>query len=306
MKQSDTKQIDRARMLRAMLAANKPLVVPGVHDGLSARLVQASGFHAAFVSGAGVSMARLGQADLGFLTISEMCDTVRAIGFACSLPLIVDIDTGYGNAHNAAQAVRQLERAGACALQMEDQTFPKRCGHLAGKSVIPGHEMAAKIRAASAARSNPDTLIIARTDALAVTGLDDALARCELYLGAGADVLFVEAPRSVADMKAIAAHVAGRAPLVHNFVEGGKSPVTDASDLSELGYKIALFPLVSLHAGVPAQMSILHHLNATGRTRDWSGLIADLHTLNQSVGLDKLLSTSQLYASDASDAPEAT
>jgi 2-methylisocitrate lyase-like PEP mutase family enzyme len=289
---------ERTRLLRTLVMAPTPLMVPGIHDGLSARLVQASGFEVAFVSGAGVSMSRLGQADLAFLNLSDLCDGVRAMALACTLPLIVDIDTGFGNAHNAGQAVRQLERAGASALQMEDQTFPKRCGHLAGKSVIPAVDMVSKIHAACEARANPETMIIARTDALAVMGLQDALARCDLYLAAGADALFVEAPRSIGEMKAIAHHIAGRAPLVHNFVEGGKSPIANMQELGALGYQIGLFPLVSLHAAVPAQLSILSHLRETGQSANWFGPMADLKALNSLVGLPEQLAKTENYGSD--------
>ena len=289
----------RAQELRALLAQTRPLAAPGIHDGLSARLVQASGFKAAFVSGAGVSMSRLGQADLAFLNLADMTDAVRAMALACNLPLIVDIDTGYGNAHNAAAAVRQLERAGAAALQMEDQTFPKRCGHLAGKDVIPAAEMAAKIRAACAARANPSTMIFARTDALSVTGLDDALARCDVYLEAGADALFVEAPRSVVDMKTIAAHVQVRAPLIHNFVEGGRSPIRDLDDLGKLGYRVGLFPLALLHAGVPAQLSLLSHLRETGQSASWPAEKACLHALNEIVDLPGLLAKGQTFQTES-------
>jgi 2-methylisocitrate lyase-like PEP mutase family enzyme len=292
------KQDHRAAALRALIAAPGPLIVPGIHDGFSARLVQASAFQAGFVSGAGVSMSRLGQADLAFLSVSDMADTLRALSLACSIPLIVDIDTGYGSAHNAAACVRQLERAGAAALQMEDQTFPKRCGHLAGKSLIPALEMASKVRAACGARANPATMIIARTDALAVTGLQDALTRCDLYLEAGADALFVEAPRSIEEMKAIAAYIGGRSVLVHNFVEGGKSPIASAHELEPLGYKVGLFPLANLHAAIPSQQALLGHLKASGQTRDWSGAMADLHELNDLLGLASLLESAKSYADD--------
>lgn len=288
-----------ARKLRACLDIPQPLIVPGIHDGISARLAQRAGFDVGFVSGAGVSMSRLGQADLAFLNLSDLCDAVRAISFACDLALVVDIDTGYGNAHNAAMAVRQLERAGASALQMEDQTFPKRCGHINGKHVIPASEMAAKIRAACAARVNPETMIIARTDALAVNGLSDALARCDTYMEAGADALFVEAPRSIDEMKIIAAHVGGRVPLEHNFVEGGNSPIAHVADLTRLGYKIGLFPLVSLHAAIPAQTALLRHLHTNGQTMDWTGNIADLNDLNEIIGLTALLTTAASYAANA-------
>jgi 2-methylisocitrate lyase-like PEP mutase family enzyme len=289
---------EAAAQLRAILALPGPLIVPGIHDGLSARLVHQAGFRASFVSGAGVSMSRLGLADLAFLSLSDLCDSVRAISLVSGLPLIVDIDTGYGNAHNAAMAVRQLERAGAAALQIEDQTFPKRCGHIGGKQVIPVAEMAHKIRAACGARANPDTMIFARTDTLAVNGLADALLRCDAFLEAGADGLFVEAPLNIDYMKAIAGHVGGRAPLVHNFVEGGRSPIENSKQLAQLGYKIGLFPLATLHAGIPAQQALLSHLLNAGDTKSWSGPMADLSELNKMVGLPELLSASMSYACD--------
>jgi 2-methylisocitrate lyase-like PEP mutase family enzyme len=288
-------QFDRTRLLRAYLADFGAIAVPGIHDGLSARLVQKSGFKLAFVSGAGVAMSRLGQADLALLSFTEICDSVRAMALACDLPLIVDIDTGFGNAHNAALAVRQLERAGASGCQIEDQTFPKRCGHLTGKQVISVNDMSVKIRAIVSARTNKDTLVIARTDALAITGLTDALLRCDAYLEAGADALFVEAPRSIEEMKAIASHVNGRAPLVHNFVEGGKSPIAGLDQLESIGYKLGLFPLIGLHAGVPAQLRLLQHLQATGQTANWSGPMADLHELNKQVYLSSLLEQADDY-----------
>jgi 2-methylisocitrate lyase-like PEP mutase family enzyme len=287
-----------AAQLRAILALPDPLIVPGIHDGLSARLVHQVGFRAAFVSGAGVSMSRLGLADLAFLSLSDLCDSVRAMSLVSALPLIVDIDTGYGNAHNAAMAVRLLERAGAAALQIEDQTFPKRCGHIVGKQVIPVAEMAHKIRAACSARANPDTMIFARTDTLAVNGLADALLRCDAFLEAGADGLFVEAPLNIDDMRVIAGHVGGRAPLVHNFVEGGKSPIENSQQLAQLGYKIGLFPLATLHAGIPAQQALLAHLLIVGDTKNWSGPMADLSELNKMVGLPELLEASTSYVCD--------
>jgi 2-methylisocitrate lyase-like PEP mutase family enzyme len=286
----------KVQRLRALLARPEPLILPGIHDGLSAVMAQAAGFEAAFVSGAGVSMSRLGLADMAFLSVTELCDCVRAMSHASGLPLLVDMDTGFGNALNAARCMVQLERAGAAGVQMEDQTAPKRCGHMSGKNVVSGDEMAGKIRAVCEARTNPDTVVIARTDALGVNGLLDALARCDLYIEAGADALFVEAPKTVHDMKAIAAHVNRRVPLVHNFVEGGTSPISNGAELLALGYKVGLFPLLFLHAGVPAQQALLDHLHKTGSTHDWSGPMADLAALSEIVGLESLLETGRHYA----------
>jgi 2-methylisocitrate lyase-like PEP mutase family enzyme len=279
-------------------AINGPQAVGalGVHDGLSARLLEGAGGQIGFVSGAGVSFARFGKPDLGFLNVSDLADVVRTIAeCAPSLALIVDIDTGFGNALNTAHGVRTLERAGANALQIEDQTFPKRCGHLAGKSVIGTNEMVGKIRAACDARTNADTLIFARTDAIAVTGLHDAIDRGEAYLAAGADALFFEAPASRDDMATIARHFGGTIPLIHNLVEGGKSPVSNLSQLTDLGYKLGLFPLLSLHAGVPAQVAMLNHVLSQGSSTDFSGPMANLHDLNSFVGLESALETGVIY-----------
>jgi 2-methylisocitrate lyase-like PEP mutase family enzyme len=276
--------------LRERLTKPEALGVPGVHDGLSARMVAGAGFEVAFVSGAGVSMSRFGQADFGYIGLSDLADTVRAMSISApNLALIVDIDTGFGNAINTAQTVRVLERAGANALQIEDQTLPKRCGHLAGKSVIPASEMVGKLRAACDARKSRDTLIIARTDALAVTGFEDALERGEMYLEAGADALFIEAPQNLEQMQHISKRFSGRIPLVHNLVEGGKSPVAGVDDLTELGYKIALFPLMFLNAGVPAQLRLLEHVRTAGNTAHFDEKLASLRDLNALLGVPELL-----------------
>ena len=282
--------------LHAALCDGKVLKLPGVHDALSARLVVEAGFSAAFVSGAGISFARLGHADLAFLSLSDMVDAVRAMYDASGLLLLVDIDTGYGNALNTAHAVRALERVGAAGVQIEDQTAPKRCGHLAGKQIVPIEEMVGKISAACDARDRPQTLVVARTDALAVTGLKDALARGEAYIKAGADALFIEAPPSLDAMIRIAERFAGRVPLVHNFVEGPNSPITTMADLANLGYQIGLFPLACLHAAVPSQRAILSHLAQTGQTQDWPHAKADLYDINAIVMLNDLMEKALTFA----------
>lgn len=268
----------------------------GVHDGLSARLLETAGGSIGFVSGAGISFARFGKPDLGFLTVSDLTDVVRIIAdCAPTLDLIVDIDTGFGNAINTAHAVRTLERAGASALQIEDQTFPKRCGHLAGKSVIETSEMVGKVRAACDARHNPETLIFARTDAIGVLGLEAAIARGDAYLEAGADALFLEAPSSYEDMATIAQHFKARAPLIHNLVEGGTTPISTLSALGELGYKLGLFPLASLHAAIPAQTAMINQILATGASAHFEGPIATLADINKLVSLDAALEIGRRY-----------
>ena len=213
------------------------VTAPGVYDALSALLVEQAGFEAAYLSGASIAYTRLGRPDIGLLSLDDVASVMRHIRERVALPLIVDADTGFGNALNVMQTVRVLERAGASAIQLEDRAMPKRCGHLDGKTLIPAAEMAGKIRAACDARRDADTLIVARTDAVAVEGMEAALARAERYAEAGADVLFVEALRSRADMGAAIARLGGRAPLLANMVEGGKTPVLSAAELQAIGFR---------------------------------------------------------------------
>ena len=272
------------------------IAVPGIYDALSLKITQDAGFQAAFLSGAGLSMSRYGRPDLGFVGLSELADTVAAMTETTDLPLIVDIDTGFGNALNVSRTVKLLERAGAAALQMEDQTAPKRCGHLSGKSVISKSEMTGKIQAAVDARSSDETLIFARTDALGVHGIEDALDRGEAFLEAGADALFIEAPKDISQMKRISEQFGTRIPLIHNLVEGGNSPVNSNSEVSDLGYKISLFPLAFMHAAIPAGQDILTHLKDKGNTEYWPGKHASLGDLNQITGLPDWLKKSERYS----------
>ncbi|MEL6426695.1 MAG: isocitrate lyase/PEP mutase family protein, partial [Pseudomonadota bacterium] len=222
--------------LRQRLVAPEILVAPGVFDGLTAALAAEAGFEALYLSGAAVAYTRLGRPDIGLTSVTEMADALGLIRDRVDLPIIVDADTGFGNALNAQRTMQLYQRAGASALQVEDQTFPKRCGHLQDKSLIPTGEMAGKIAAMSDARTSEETLIIARTDAIAVEGFDAAIDRAEAYVAAGADVLFIEAPRSLDELKAVTAHFAGRIPLLANMVEGGATPIREAGDLQALGY----------------------------------------------------------------------
>lgn len=269
-------------------------MAPGVYDGLSALLVEQAGFELAFVSGACVSFARHGQPDMGLVSLSELVDTVGLMRERVELPLLVDIDTGFGNAVNVQRSVRLLERAGASALQMEDQLMPKRCGHMAGKQVVSCTEMVGKIHAALDARASDATLLVARTDALSVNGFNDALERAEAYLEAGADALFIEAPKTMDQMRQISRQFANRIPLVHNLVEGGGSPLKDAAGLEALGYRIALYPAALLHAFVPKAQALLSQIKSRGSTQACDDLI-DLPRINEVLGAEGLLDKTNRY-----------
>ena len=269
------------------------LSLPGCWDGLSALMIEQAGFEAAFVTGGGVAMARFGRPDLGLVTATELSDTVAAIRDRVALPLIVDGDTGFGNALNVQRTVRTLERAGASAIQIEDQSFPKRCGHMAGKSVIPLGEAVGKIAAAVDARF--DALIVARTDAVAVEGLEVALDRAEAYLAAGADLLFIEGPGTMAETLAVAARFADRVPLVHNLVEGGRSATNSGVALEEMGFAVALHPLVLLHGFVAAAPDWLAQLAADRSTAAFADRIATLDDLNRITGADALSKEARRY-----------
>jgi len=271
---------------------------PGVYDGLSALLVERAGFGAAFLSGACISFARFGRPDMGLVSASEVTDTVAVIRERINIPLIVDMDTGFGNAVNVARTVKTFERAGATALQMEDQVLPKRCGHMAGKSVVSTAEMVGKIHAALDARMDEKTVLIARTDALGVHGFDDAMERARAYKEAGADALFIEAPKTVEQMKFIGAEFGVDIPLVHNLVEGGGSPVDGSDDIEALGYKIALYPAALLHQFVPAAEATLAHIKAVGNTKALEGDMIDLSYMNDLLGAADLIDDAKKYGSE--------
>jgi 2-methylisocitrate lyase-like PEP mutase family enzyme len=256
-------------------ARGQVLSLPGVWDGLSIKLVEQAGFPAAFLSGGALSMARHGRRDMGLVTMSELAQAVQLIREVSDLPLFVDADTGFGNDDNAVRTIRVLEAAGATAIQLEDQVFPKRCGFLAGKAVIPAEEYLGKLKAVLDARRGP-TLVIARTDARSIEGFAAALDRACAYAEAGADLVFLEGPETVAEMQTIAAALP-EVPLVHNLVEGGVSPVSTAAELQALGYAVALHPLVLLHGFIrqgPAHLAVLRQTGSTESLRDQ---LADLH-----------------------------
>jgi len=249
--------------LKQRLKQGEILLVPGVYDGLTALMATSAGFEALYLSGAAVAYTRLGRPDIGLTTASEMADTMALIADRVEVPVIIDADTGFGNALNAQRTMRMYERAGAAALQIEDQSYPKRCGHLADKLLIPSDEMVGKIAAMADARARDDTLIIARTDAIAVEGFQAAIDRAGHYVEAGADVLFIEAPRNHQELVGIADNFKGNVPLLANMVEGGATPITDAQGLQDIGFSMVIFPggIVRALAHTARGLTSLRHLS---------------------------------------------
>lgn len=275
--------------------AGECLVVPGVYDALSARICESVGFEVLYLTGAGYANSALGMPDVGLVTVIELRDHVARTFDATDVPLIVDADTGFGNAINVGRTVRLLERAGAAALQMEDQVFPKRCGHFEGKAIISRNEMVQKIHAAVDARDSESTLIIARTDARQVSGLDDALDRAQAYREAGADVLFVEAPEGVSEIDAIATRFAG-VPLMLNLVEGGKTPLVETNALGEKGYVMALYANAALRAAQRAVTSVMTALRESGTTTGVIDSLASWEERQEMVGKTHFDLLEQKYA----------
>ncbi|MBM2323656.1 MULTISPECIES: isocitrate lyase/PEP mutase family protein [Marivita] len=280
--------------LRDLVSRPEILVAPGVYDGLTAALATQAGFEALYLSGAAVAYTRLGRPDIGLSTSSEMADTMALIADRTDLPVIIDADTGFGNALNARRTMQSYERAGAAALQVEDQTYPKRCGHLADKSLIPKEEMAGKLAAMADARRH-DTLIIARTDAIAVEGFEAAMERAEMYVEAGADVLFVEAPRSTDELTTITERFKGRVPMLANMVEGGATPITQASDLEIMGFDIVIFPGGIVRALAHAAQQYYVSLNTHGSNKPFSNRMFDLDGLNNVIGTPEMLALGRRY-----------
>ncbi len=281
--------------LRDRLRAPSILVAPGVYDGLSALLAERAGAEAVYLSGASIAYTRFGRPDIGLVDMTEVAQTLSAIRERVACPIVVDADTGFGNALNVRRTVRAFERAGADAIQLEDQTLPKRCGHLAGKSLVSTEEMIGKIKAAQDARRSEETLIIARSDAIAVEGLEAALARAAAYAEAGADLLFVEAPQSREDMARIVAELGGRVPLLANMVEGGKTPPLSAAELEELGFDLVIFPGGLVRAFVATAREYFAALLANGSNRPFRERMVDLSELNVVIGTPEMLELGQDY-----------
>ena len=293
---------EKRRAFCAIMQARKAIIAPGAGNALTARMIEGAGFDACYVTGAGIANTYLGAPDIGLVTMTELTGTVAAIQEICTLPLIVDIDTGFGNAVNAHRTMRALERLGICAVQMEDQVFPKRCGHFAGKGVVPLAEMVAKIRAVSEAREDANTLVIARTDARATHGLEAALERAERFVEAGADMTFVEAPVDDVEMRAIAGLAV---PQVANMVVGGRTPLLPRETLAGMGFALVLYANAPLQAAMQAMgdvLSALHRDGDVGAVRD---RLAGFEQRQRFVGKDFYDALEARYRDDET-APEIT
>ncbi|MEX0502523.1 oxaloacetate decarboxylase [Alphaproteobacteria bacterium LSUCC0719] len=276
--------------IRELMGKDGIILAPGIYDALSGLIATQTGAKTVYLSGASLAYTRFGRSDIGLVSVSEVQDTLAAITDRIETPVIVDADNGFGNALNVQRTVRSFERAGAGAIQIEDQSFPKRCGHLDGKKLVSCNEMVGKVKAALDARQNDDTLIIARTDARAVEGLEAAIDRSEAYREAGADILFIEAPQSIDEMQVLCDRFAGSVPLLANMVEGGKTPIKTADDLATLGYSVAIFPGGAVRA-------ISRHLQAY-----YDGLLSDgsnagfADRMHDFQGLNEIIETSALMA----------
>ena len=281
--------------LKQRLAQARPVLAPGVYDALSALVAEQAGFEALYLSGASIAYTRLGRSDVGLTTFTEVADTLARITERVSLPVIVDADTGFGNALNVMRTVRGFERAGAAMIQLEDQTFPKRCGHLDGKAVVPVQEMVGKLKAALDARTSAETLILARTDAIAVEGLDAALERAERYFECGVDALFIEALRTTEQMDTACARFAQRIPMLANMVEGGKTPVQSATELGARGFRIVIFPGGTVRAVTHTLQGYYASLHQHQTTAPWQKQMLDFDGLNQVIGTDELMAAGKRY-----------
>jgi 2,3-dimethylmalate lyase len=288
---------ERRQALRRLVDERSGLVVPGAYDGVSARLVAQAGFPAVYMTGYGTSASRLGLPDLGFAGLAEMAENVRQIAAAVRIPIIADADTGYGGPLAVQRTVAAYEAAGVAALHLEDQVWPKRCGHMAGKEVVPADEMVAKLQAAVEARRDPDLLLIARTDAIAVSGFEDALGRAAAYAKAGADILFVEAPTTVDQVEAIPRRL--DRPCLFNYAPGGRSPLLPLARLRALGYAVVILPVQTLFAAARAMAEYLDILRQTGEPPSADDRLMGFRDFNTLFEVSGLLEREQRFRSTA-------
>ena len=280
--------------LKALISQSRCVIAPGVADALAARLEALEGFDVVYMTGFGTSITRLGQADVGLLTATEMIDNATRIVDASGLPVVADADTGYGNAINVRRTVRDYERAGVAGIHIEDQVWPKRCGHLAGKRVIPAIEMVAKIKSACDARQDSDFVVIARCDAIAMEGLEAALERGERYREAGADMLFIEAPVGREAVEKVAKHFKG-VPLLYNMAASGKTPDLPAIELGRLGFKLAIYPNWVILAAIPAMQALLRELKAKGSIADVRAKVTTFKEFTEIAGLPEVQQLEERY-----------
>jgi 2-methylisocitrate lyase-like PEP mutase family enzyme len=286
-----------AETLRARLARKPIVVAPGIYDAFSALIASQAGFGALYVSGAAIAYTRLGRPDIGLVSMTEVVQTLALIRDRTDSDLIVDADTGYGNALNVVRTIRSFERAGANAIQLEDQDFPKRCGHLDGKALIATNEMCGKIRAAVDARHSRETMIIARTDAVAVEGFDRAVERATHYREAGADMLFVEAPKARDDLARIVAELGGSLPLLANMVEGGKTPPLSAAELEAIGFSLVIFPGGIVRALGHMSRAYYGSLASHGTTEPFRSRMLNFDSLNDLIGTPEMIKLGKRYES---------
>jgi 2-methylisocitrate lyase-like PEP mutase family enzyme len=281
--------------LKGLIASGRPLLIPGVYDALSALLAEQAGFGAVYISGASISYTQLGRPDVGLASFEELAAVVGHIRERIGLPIFADAETGYGDAMGVGRTVRVLERLGANGIEIEDQVFPKRCGHLTGKSLVKSQEMVGKIKAATDARRSEATLIIGRTDAIAVEGFEAALGRAETYLEAGADILFVEAPRSIEEMDTIVARFGQRVPLLASMVEGGITPIRTLADLGASGFDIVIAPGALVRAFVNMASRFLGNLKESGSTLAEFPNMVDFTELNNRLGMAEMTAIGERY-----------
>lgn len=285
--------------LRERLRQERIVAAPGIFDALTGLIAERAGAEAVYLSGASIAYTRFGRPDIGLVSMAEVAETVSVVRERIAAPIIVDADTGFGNALNVQRTVRLFERMGADAIQLEDQTLPKRCGHLSGKTLVSAAEMRGKIRAALDARASDETLIIARTDAIAVEGIDAALDRAEGYAEAGADMLFVEAAQSREQIDAIMARLKGKAPLMANMVEGGRTPLMAADELERLGYSLVIFPGGAVRAMAATAVRYFEGLVRTGSSAGMGGEMFQFGELQELVGTEEMLEHGRRYDTEA-------
>ncbi len=283
----------KTTILRNLLASKQIVVAPGAHDALTAKIIEKTGFPAVYMTGYGQAASHLGRPDVGLLTMSEMVSRAANMVEAVKIPVIADGDTGFGNAVNVMRTVREYEKAGVAAIQLEDQVAPKKCGHMIGRQVVSKDEMVGKIKAAVSVRQDPDLVIIARTDARTVHGIDEAISRMKAYEEAGADLLFVESPESVDEMKRITTSF--KAPVLANMVEGGRTPLLTAQELGEIGYGLVIFPTSSTYTVTLAVTRLMENLKQTGTTAGMLDEMVDFTAFNELIGLPQIRSLEDIF-----------
>lgn len=283
-------------MLRDLLKEEEPIIMPGAYDALTAKIVENKGFKASIMGGYSIAASRLGEPDVGYLSMNEMVQALKCINDAVDMPIVADADTGYGNALSVRRTVVEYEKAGAAAILLEDQLWPKRCGHMEGKEVISKEEHSVKIRAAVEAKKNKDTMIIARTDSRGMLGLEEAISRGKAYLAAGADALFIEAPKNEKELERIGQAFPDTV-LIANMVEGGKTPILSKERLKELGFKIIFYPCSLLFAVSKTLENMLEILDSTGTTHGYSDQMKSFGEFNELIGLEEFKRLEMKYKS---------